>query len=108
MQTNRGLSMVTRKRKAEEIGVGVSVYHQKFGTGTVVERWGSLVIKPEGKGKAVFAPCNDVFDVIFGKVIHCCRREFLRPTEPQNIMMADSGGGLAHLPESHSVPRLQT
>ena len=99
--------MVTRRRKAEEIGVGMSVYHQKFGTGTVVERWGSLVIKPEGKGKAVFAPCNDVFDVIFGKVIHCCRREFLRPTEPQNTMMADSGG-LAHLPESHSVPRLQT
>jgi hypothetical protein len=72
----------------------MSVYHQKFGTGTVVERWGSLVIKPEGKGKAVFAPCNDVFDVIFGNVIHCCRREFLRPTEPQNIMMADSGGWL--------------
>jgi hypothetical protein len=79
MQTNRGLSMVTRKRKAEEIGVGVSVYHEKFGTGTVVERWGSLVIKPEGKGKAVLAPCSDVFDVIFGKVLHCCRREFLRP-----------------------------
>lgn len=81
--------MVTRKRKAEEIGVGVSVYHEKFGTGTVVERWGSLVIKPEEKGKAVFAPCKDVFGLIFGKVLHCCRREFLSPVNARNIVTAD-------------------
>ena len=96
--------MVTKKMKAGQVGVGVSVYHKKFGTGTVVERWGSLVIKPEGKRKAVLAPCNDVFDVIFGKVLHSCRREFLRPVEAQNIVTADLGA-LPHLLRSQSAPR---
>ena len=78
--------MAIKHMNAEEIGVGIFVYHEKFGTGRVVDRWGPLVIRCEGKIKAVLARCEDVFDVVLGKGLHSCRKEFLR-----QVMTAQSG-----------------
>lgn len=85
--------MAIKHKKAEEIGVGVFVYHEKFGTGRVVDRWGPLVISRDGKSKAVLARCEDVFDVVFGKALHSCRKEFLRPGMTAQSVLNENRAG---------------